>query len=56
MHKEPRPMREIHKIQEMIYEEEKDLTNKERLKRLHKEAEAAKQRLGLHLKAASLAT
>jgi len=53
MYKEPKPMREIHEIQEKIYEEEKNLTNKERLLRIHKEAEAVKSKYGLRLKIAS---
>ena len=35
---EPIPMREIHEIREKIYEEEKDLTRGERLRKIHAEA------------------
>jgi hypothetical protein len=38
MYKEPRPMREIHEIQERLYEEEKNLSSKERIAKIHKEA------------------
>ncbi len=50
MFKEPRPMREIHAIQERIHEEEKNLTDREKLNRLHKEAEEVKKRWGLKLR------
>ena len=50
MFKEPRPVQEIHAIQEKIYEEEKKMTVKQRLDILHKKAKAAKQRLGLKIK------
>ena len=50
MGKEPRPMREIHEIQEKIYEEQKNLTDKEKLERIHKEAEEAEKKFGLKLR------
>ena len=50
MYEEPRPMREIHRIQEEIYEEYKNLSDKEKLARMHKEAEEAKRRLGFKLR------
>lgn len=50
MFKEPRPMQEIHEIQERIYEEEKNLMDEEKLNRLHKEAEEVKRRWGLKLR------
>ncbi len=53
MIKEPKPMQEIHAIQEKIYEEEKNLTVKEKLNRLHEKAMAAKNRLGLKIKTLS---
>jgi len=56
MYKEHRPMREIHEIQEKIYEEEENLTKKERLQRLHKEAEEAKKKYGLRLRVVSAVT
>ena len=56
MYKEPRPMREIHRIQEKIYEEYKNLSNEGKLARMHKEAEEASRRLGLRLRKASHAS
>ena len=35
--KEPQPMREIHEVQEKIYEEEKHLSVEERLVKRHRE-------------------
>jgi len=52
MCKEPRPMREIHEIQERLYEEEKHLTPKERIAKIHREAQEVKKRLGLNLRKA----
>ena len=49
MQNEPRPMREIHKIREKIYEEQKNMSDKERLGVIHKEAEEAKKKWGLKL-------
>jgi len=56
MYEEPRPMREIHSIQEKIYEEYKNLSNEEKLARMHKEAEEAGKRFGLRLRKASHAS
>lgn len=53
MLKEPRPMREIHKIQEKIYKEQKNMTDKEKLEALHREAEEAEKKYGLSLKKVS---
>jgi len=53
MYKEPRPMREIHEIQEKIYETEKYLTNKEKLVLLHKEAEEFKKKYRLKFRKAN---
>ena len=50
MSREPEAMAQIHRIMEAIYEEEKDLSSHERLKRLHEETETFLQRAGLHLK------
>ena len=52
MYNEPRPMKEIHEIQEKIYEAEKYLTNKEKLALLHKEAEECKKKYGLKFRKA----
>ena len=38
MFKEPKAMREIHKIQERIYEEEKGMTSEQRMQRVREEA------------------
>lgn len=43
MFREPKAMREIHKIQEKIYREEKGLTSQQRLRRIK---EAAKMLMG----------
>jgi len=53
MYKEPRPMREIHEIQEKIYEEQKNMTDKEKIAAIHREAEEAEKKLGLNLKKVS---
>ena len=50
MTQEPEAMAQIHRIMEAIYDEEKDLSSQERLKRLHEETEAFLQRAGLRLK------
>ena len=50
MNREPESMSQIHRIMEAIYEEEKDLSPQERLKRLHQESEAFLIRTGLNLK------
>ena len=38
MFREPKAMREIHKIQEKIYEEEKGLTSQQRIRKVKEEA------------------
>jgi len=43
-------MREIHEIQEKIYEEEKGMNAEEKIKVLHKEAEEARKKYGLKIK------
>ena len=48
MYKEPKPMQEIHRIQERIYKEYKNLTDHEKLKRMHKEAEETERKFGLN--------
>ena len=50
MYKEPRPMREIHEIQERLYEEEKGLSGKERIAKIHKEAREVIEKYGLKFK------
>lgn len=50
MPNEPRPMREIHEIQEKIYEERKNMTVKEKVEAIQRDAERAQKRLGLNLR------
>ena len=47
MFREPKSMREIHKIQEQIYREEKGLTSKQVIEKTRLEAEAIKKKYGL---------
>ncbi|MCG2711486.1 MAG: hypothetical protein L6416_04075 [Candidatus Omnitrophica bacterium] len=49
MYKEPRPMREIHEIQERLYEEEKNLSSKERLAKIHREAQEVIKKYNLKI-------
>lgn len=53
MYKEPKPMREIHEIQERLYEEQKNMTDEKKLEALHREAEEAKRKYGLKLRKVS---
>ena len=53
MYKEPKPMLELHLIQEKIYEDYKKLSAKEKIARIHKEAKDAEKKLGLNLRIAS---
>lgn len=53
MYKEPKPMREIHKIQERISDEEKRMTDKEKLDAIYRESEEAEKKYGLSLKKVS---
>ena len=50
MYKEPNPMKEIHMIQEKIYDEQKHMTDKEKIAALHKEVEETEKKYGLTLK------
>ena len=52
MYKEPKAMREIHEIRERLYEEEKDLSTKELIEKIHKEAEECTKKYGLKVKIA----
>ena len=47
---EPKAMREVHEIQEKIYDEEKKMSDKRKLEALHSEAEAAKRKFGLRFR------
>lgn len=53
MHKEPKPMREIHQIQERFFGKEKNLSSLERIRKLHKEATEIIRKYDLKLKIAS---
>jgi len=53
MHKEPKPMREIHEIREKLHEENKNLSHKERIAKIHKEAQEAIRKYGLRLRKTS---
>jgi hypothetical protein len=56
MYKEPTPLREIHEIQEIIYEEMKNMNDKEKLARIRSEAEKAKTKYSLNIQKAPLAS
>lgn len=47
MYKEPRPMREIHEIQEKIHEEMKNMTDRKKIEAIHREAEQAEKNMAL---------
>ncbi len=47
--KEPEAMREIHKIREQMYEEMKDMSPQERIRKIKEEAEEFKKEYGLKL-------
>ena len=48
--KEPKPMQEIHQIQEKIYEEDKNLSRKERIEKTNRIAAEMIRRHGLKLR------
>ena len=48
--KEPKPMQEIHETQKKIYEEDKNLSRKERVKKTNRIAEQLIARYGLNLR------
>ncbi len=52
MYKEPDAMKEIHEIREQMYEEQKKLSTREVVEKIHKEAEAVKKKYGLKIKQA----
>lgn len=52
--KEPQPMREIHEIQEKLYEEEKNISSEERIAKIRREANQFLQRYGLKFKTLDL--
>lgn len=53
MRKEPKPMREIHQIQERIFDKEKNLSSRERIRKLRKEAAEVIKKYGLKIKTSS---
>ena len=50
MFKEPKAMREIHKIQEDLYKEEKGLSRDQLIKKTREEARKFKEKFGLKSK------
>ena len=50
MYKEPKAMREIHKIQEQLYEERRGLSDKEVIEKIRKEAEEVIEQYDLKFK------
>ena len=53
MYNEPKPMREIHQIQESFFDKEKNLSSLERIQKLRKEAKGIIKKYGLKIKTAS---
>jgi hypothetical protein len=53
MRKEPKPMREIHQIQERFFDKEKNLSPRQRIRKLHKEAAEVIKKYGLKIKTSS---
>ena len=47
MFKQPKALKEINKIQETIYKEEKNISSRERVTRIHQEAEALRKKYSL---------
>ncbi len=50
MFREPKAMREIHKIQENLYKEEKNLSRDQLIKKTREEAQKFKEKYGLKSK------
>ncbi|MFH1824219.1 MAG: hypothetical protein ABH873_03220 [Candidatus Firestonebacteria bacterium] len=50
MYKQPEAMKEIHKIQEQLYEEMKHMTDKEKLDYINKTADEVEKKYNLKLK------
>lgn len=50
---EPKSMRDLHRIREQIYEEEKHLTPEQRIQRIRQESDAFLKQAGLTLKRVS---
>ena len=47
MFRQPNAIKEINKIQETIYKEEKKLTSKERITKIKREADALRKKYGI---------
>ena len=47
MFRQPKALKEIHKIQESIYREEKRMTPKERVIKIHQESNVLRKKYGL---------
>ena len=52
MFRQPKALKEINKIQEIIYKEEKNISSKERVARIRLEADAVRKEFGLRNKQA----
>ncbi|MFH1772423.1 MAG: hypothetical protein ABH872_06365 [Candidatus Omnitrophota bacterium] len=50
MYQEPEPMREIHEIRLKLYEENKNLSAKEHVAKVHKEAEEFIKKYGIKVR------
>ena len=50
MIREPKAMKEIHRIQEKIYQEERKISSKERIARIHQEADVLCKKYNLRIK------
>lgn len=53
MHNEPKPMREIHQIQESFFDKEKNLSSRQRVRKIRKEAKNIIRKYGLKFKTVS---
>jgi len=53
MCEEPKPMREIHRIQKRFFDEEKKLSSRQRIRKLHKKAAGIMKKYGLKIKSDS---
>lgn len=54
MNKEPESLAQLHRIREQLYEAEKGLSPRERVERIHQQAQAYLKRTGLKLPYLSL--
>lgn len=49
-YEEPETMKELHRIREKLYEETKDMTSEELIRKIHEDADAFKKEFGLKLR------